>query len=354
MAPLPADAERPIAICFTSGSTGEPKGALFRYRQFDAIFRLDTGGAWGGGVPTILGTQFAHIGAMTKVHWLLAGGATLNVMRKWRAADVLHLTAKYRMPAMNAGPAQLALLMRQDDFDSYDLSCVKAIIAGTAPSSPAIIREARERFGCGYSVRYSSTECGGVGLATALDAPDSEALYTVGRPRPGVDAKIANPDGAPLPDGEIGEVWLRSEAVMSEYWRNPVATAETLVDGWLRTGDLGYIDDNGCYRLVGRSKEMYIRGGYNVFPLEVEKVLAGHPKVAQIAIVPRPDEVMGELGEACVVARDPADPPTLDELRAFGEADLARFKLPERLRLLDTLPLNASDKLDRRALAALA
>ena len=351
--PLPDDPDRPIAICFTSGSTGEPKGALFRHRQFQAIFEMDTGGAWGGGAPTILGTQFAHIGAMTKVHWLLAGGATLHVLRKWRAADVLRLTEQHRMTAFNAGPAQVALLLREADLHPYDLSSVRVIIAGTGPSSPALIHEARERFQCAYSVRYSSTECGGVGLATALDAPDEEALYTVGRPRPGVEAKVADEHGTPLPDGEAGEVWLRSRAVMSEYWRDEAATRETLVDGWLRTGDLGFVDERGCYRLVGRAKEMYIRGGYNVFPFEVERILAGHPKVAQIAIVPRPDPVMGEIGEACVVPRTADDPPSLTELRAFAEDSLARFKLPERLRLMDALPLNASDKLDRRALAQL-
>lgn len=350
---LPADPDRPVTICFTSGSTGEPKGALFRDRQLRAIFQMDTGGAWGGGSPTILGTQFAHIGAMTKVPWLLAGGATLHVMRKWRAADVLRLTAEHRMAAVNAGPTQVALLLRQPDFDSYDLSSVKVIVAGTGPSSPAIIDEARRRFDCAYSVRYSSTECGGVGLATAMDAPDSEALYTIGRPRPGVDAKIADDQGNELAPGETGELWLRSPAVMSEYWQNEPATRETLVGGWLRSGDLGFQDDAGCVRLVGRAKEMYIRGGYNVFPLEVERVLADHPKIAQVAIVPRPDPVMGEIGEACVVPRVAGDVPTLAEIRAFAEQGLARFKLPERLRVLDALPLNASDKLDRRALVQL-
>lgn len=353
---LPEDPDRPVAICFTSGSTGAPKGALFRDRQLRAIAKLDTGGSdssggvWGNGTPTILGTQFAHVGGMTKIPWMLRTGGSLHVLRKWRADDVLRLTEQFRMPTINAGPTQVALMMRRPDFDSYDLSSVKAIIAGTGPSSPALIREARERFRCAYSVRYSSTECGGVGLATALDAPDEEALYTVGRPRPGIEAKIADDTGRELPIGETGELWLRSPAVMSEYWRNPEETARTLVDGWLRTGDLGAKDERGCYRLSGRAKEMFIRGGYNVYPLEVEAVLGTHPKVAEIAIVPRPDPVMGEVGVAVVVPRDPANPPTLDELRAHGESGLARYKLPERIRIVDHMPLNATDKLDRRAL----
>jgi acyl-CoA synthetase (AMP-forming)/AMP-acid ligase II len=350
---LPDDPQRPVAICFTSGSTGEPKGALFRDEQLQAIARMDTGGGvgWGQGTRSILGTQFAHVGGMTKIPWMLAGGGTLHVLRKWHAATVLQLTARFQLPTLNVGPAQVALILRRPDFDSYDLSSVKAIIAGTGPSSPALIREARERIGCAYSVRYSSTESGGVGMATALDAPDEEALYTVGRPRPGMDAKIADPDGRELPLGEVGEVWLRSPSVMSEYWRNPEETARTLVDGWLRTGDLGAKDDRGCYRLSGRVKEMFIRGGYNLYPLEIESVLGTHPKVAEIAIVPRPDDVMGEIGVAVVVPRDPADPPSLEELRTHGETSLARFKLPERIRVVDHMPLNATDKLDRRTLA---
>src|SRR5262249_3148778 len=171
--------------------------------------QLDAGGSWGGGVPSILGTQFAHVGGMTKIPWLLAGGATLFVLHRWRAADVLRLTAEHRMPTLNAGPTQGALRLRQPGLDSCDLGCVRAIIAGTGPSNPALITEARERFHCAYSVRYSSTESGGVGLATALDASDEETLYTVGRPRPGVEAKIADEDGTPLPVGTVGELWLR-------------------------------------------------------------------------------------------------------------------------------------------------
>ena len=141
---------------------------------------------------------------------------------------------------------------------------------------------------------------------------------------------------------------------MAEYWHNPEETALTLVgDGWLRTGDLGLKDDAGCYRLAGRKKEMFIRGGYNVYPLEVEKVLSTHPKVAEVAIVPRADDVMTEIGVAVVVPVDANDPPTLDELRAHGAVGLARYKLPERIRIIDEMPLNATHKLDRRTLAAI-
>jgi acyl-CoA synthetase (AMP-forming)/AMP-acid ligase II len=135
------------------------------------------------------------------------------------------------------------------------------------------------------------------------------------------------------------------------YWRDTEATAAALQHGWLHTGDLGWIDERGCLRLGGRAKEMFVRGGYNVYPLEVEAVLAMHPSVAEIAVVPRPDPVMGEVGVAVVVPSDPTAPPSLDALRAFGRERLASFKLPEACRVVDQLPLTAMQKVDRRALA---
>lgn len=349
--PLPSDPERPVCICFTSGSTGNPKGAWFAGRQLTAAADLDTGGGWGGG-HLIAGTAMPHVGFMTKVPWQLAGGATIHTMDRWSAGEVLQLVDEHRMPAVNGVAAQIALMLRHPDFDDHDFSCVQAIVVGAGASPPALVHEARERFGAPYSNRYSSTESGGTGLATSLDADDEEALHTVGRPRPGVEAEVRSTDGHPVPAGEVGELWLRTPTAMSGYWRDPGRTAEALVDGWLRTGDLARIDDRGCFRLVGRTGEMYIRGGYNVHPQEVEAVLGTHPAVAQVVVVPRPDDVMGEVGVAVVVATDPDRPPELGDLRAHGADRLAAYKLPQALRLLPALPLNSGDKVDRQRLTA--
>ena len=229
-------------------------------------------------------------------------------------------------------------------------SAVKAIVVGGAASPPALVRQARKRFDAPYSIRYSSTESGGIGLGTDLGADDEEALNTVGRPRPGVEATIRDETGEPVAEGESGELWLRSDCVMSGYWNDPEATAKTLVDGWLRTGDLARVDSAGCYRLAGRRTEMFIRGGHNVYPLEVESVLGNHPAVAEVAVVNRPDEIMGEIGVAVIVVSDGHEPLSLEDLRDFGPADLAAYKLPEDLRVIDRLPRNASGKVDRRAL----
>jgi acyl-CoA synthetase (AMP-forming)/AMP-acid ligase II len=140
---------------------------------------------------------------------------------------------------------------------------------------------------------------------------------------------------------------------MSGYWHDDEQTAAAFTaDGFVRTGDLGWVDDRGRLRLVGRSKEMYVRGGYNVYPVEVEAVLSTHPDVAAIAIVPRPDDVMGEIGVAVVVPRDASRPPVLDELRAYARDHVAGYKLPEALVVRTDLPLTAGEKIDRRALVA--
>jgi acyl-CoA synthetase (AMP-forming)/AMP-acid ligase II len=349
---LSDDNDRPVCICFTSGSTGLPKGAWYTNRQLRRIAELDTGGAWGGGGHGISSTQFAHVGFMTKMPWMHATGRTTHLLERWSAGPVLQLIADHQMPAVTGVAPQLALMLRHPLIDELDFSAVNAIVAGGAASPPALVRECREKFGAGYSIRYSSTESGGIGIGTALDADDEEAFHTIGRPRPGVEASIRDTDGNPMPVGDIGELWLRSDCVMSGYWNDPETTADTLVDGWLRTGDLAHLDGAGCYRLAGRLKEMFIRGGYNVYPMEVESVLVDLETVAEIVLVPLPDDVMGEIGVAVIVPTDPAEPPSLEDLRSFGADLLAPYKLPEAIRIVDSLPRNASDKVDRRTLAS--
>ena len=325
------------------------EGAWFADRQLRAVAEIDAGGAWGGG-HGISSTHFAHVGFMTKLPWMLACGRTTHLLERWSAGAALELIARHRMAAVNGVAPQIALLVRHPLVTELDFSAVKAVVAGGGASSPELVRTARERFSSPYSIRYSSTESGGVGLATSLDADDDEACHSVGRPRPGVEAQIRDASGARLGPGETGELWLRSEAVMSGYWRDPSSSAEALVDGWLRTGDLATVEANGLYRLAGRTTEMFIRGGYNVYPMEVEGVLSGHPAVREVAVVGRPDPVMGEIGLAVVAPHDRALPPTLEELRAFGAGALARYKLPEALELVDALPRNPVGKIDRRHL----
>jgi acyl-CoA synthetase (AMP-forming)/AMP-acid ligase II len=265
----------------------------------------------------------------------------------------LRRIAELQIAAVGGVPTQVALMLRDPNFDSYDLSSVKAIIMGGGPAAPALVREARQRFGVPVATRYSCTEAG-IGTGTAFTDPDEDAEVSVGRAQPGVTLSVVDGDGNPVPDGEIGEVCLASPAVMSRYYNDPAATAAALgAGGEVRTGDLGYIDEKGRLRLAGRARERYVRGGYNVHPMEVEAVLTEHPGVTAVAVVGREDPVMGEIGVAVVVPATAGAPPSLDGLREFAGSQLARYKLPDRLLTTESLPLTAMDKLDRRTLEAL-
>ncbi len=294
---------------------------------------------------------------MTKLPGALRRGGVTFVQKRWRAADALALTAEQHMTTLAGVPTQLALMLRDPSFDDHDLSSVAFVIVGGGPVTPGLADEARRRIGAKLATRYSCTEAG-IGLGTAFDDPEEDAVVSVGRPHPAVTLALRDPDDPERPGdvarGEVGEVCLRSPACMYGYWDDAAATAAAFTaDGFVRTGDLGYVDEQGRVRLVGRNKEMYVRGGYNVYPVEVEAALSRHPGVAAAAVVPEPDPVMGERGVAVIVPADPSRPPALADVREFLAGKVAAYKLPENLQVVDALPLTAMDKLDRTALRAM-
>jgi acyl-CoA synthetase (AMP-forming)/AMP-acid ligase II len=354
---LKPDPDRPVAIVFTSGTSGLPKAALFNESQLSAVAQIDAGDRWAPagtiGPAMLASTQFAHVGFMTKLPWYLRLATRTHIPDRWNADDALRTIAEQRMPSIGGVAPQLALMLRSPVLAEHDWSHVQTIVMGGAASQPALVDASRRAFGADYSIRYSSTESGGCGTGTAFDADDAEALFTVGKPRPGVEVAVIDEEGMPKAVGEVGDLWLRTPSQMAGYWNDPDATAVTIVDGWLRTGDLAWVDERGNLVLAGRESDMYIRGGYNVHPAEVEGQLVAHPSVADAVVVPRPDPVMGEIGVAVVVPADPAAPPVLDDLRAHLAPRLAAHKLPEALRLVAELPLTSGQKVDRRGLAAL-
>jgi acyl-CoA synthetase (AMP-forming)/AMP-acid ligase II len=352
---LSEDAERPIAIVFTSGTTGTPKGAVYGGRQLDAITAVDTGWRWAGGSASVAATTFAHLGPMTKLPGVMVRGGTTHLLERWRARDALEMIERHRMPGIGGIPTQIALMLADPTFAERDVSCVQAIVMGGGPATQALVRGAREGFGAAVAVRYSCTEAG-VGTGTAFTDPPDDAERTVGRPQPGVELLLLDDQDAPVAPGDVGSICFRSPATMSGYWRAPELTEAAIVQsgdarGAVRTGDLGWVDGGGRLRLVGRAKEMYVRGGENVYPMEVEGVLASHPAVAEVAVVPRADDVWGEVGVAVVVARDSSVAPSLADLRMHAGTHLAAFKLPDDVVLVDALPLTPMEKVDRRALA---
>jgi acyl-CoA synthetase (AMP-forming)/AMP-acid ligase II len=330
-------ADRPVALVFTSGTTGLPKGAVFAGRQLDVIRRTDVGELWSRGGTQLAGTSMAHLGFMTKLGGALQSGSTSVVVTRWSASLAVELTRHHGLTTMAGVPTQLALVLDELEHSGGALPSLQQVLIGGGPASPALVRRARAVLGVPVCTRYSCTEAG-IGLGTRPGDPDEDAELTVGRPQPGVEVRIVD-----------GEVQLRSGAVMSGYWHDPLATDQALTpDGWVRTGDLGRLDDQGRLWLQGRSKEMYVRGGYNVYPVAVEAVLAGCPGVRQIAVVARPDETWGEVGVAVVVGEA-----SLQQLREHGAAHLSKQELPTEVVHLAALPLTAGDKVDRRALADL-
>jgi len=348
---LPADA--PAAIVFTSGTTGAPKGAWYAHASLLALAEIEARRhpGRGGRVPLHLaaGLSFAHVGSMARIAVQIGNrGATL-IHDAFDPAAVLETIERERLTHIGAIPTQAIMLLDHPDRPRRDLGSLRQVLLGGAPSSPELIRRVQAELGVEVSVRYSSTE---VGIATASlpDDPPERLATTVGKPTSGVELRIAA-DGQSLPAGAVGTVEVRSPATMRGYWNDPEATAATIdPEGWIRTGDLGFLDDDGYLHLRGRQSEMFIRGGFNVYPNEIEDLLARHPKVARAAIVGVPDAVFGEVGWAFVVPRDPDRPPTLAELRAFIGAELASFKRPDGLTLLADLPVTAMYKVNKHLL----
>ena len=336
----------PVAIVYTSGTTGQPKGATFTLNAIEAVRRIET--ALEPGLDRTSGLQatpMTHMGYMTKIASHIGRRAKTVLMQKWTARSALELISSERITHIGGVPTQLALMMMDPRFGDFDLSCVRSILIGGAPASPDLVRQIRVTFGVPVQVRYSSTE---LALCTATRAGDSDATVaeTVGQPLPEVDLRLLDPNA----DG-IGEVVARSPAMMRGYWNDAAATREAIdADGFFHPGDLGRRDKDGNLRLAGRTKEMYIRGGYNVYPVEVENVLREHPKVALVGVIGIPDEVLGERGKAFVVAADANDPPDPEELKRFVAERIADYKTPDVVEIRAELPLTSMFKVDKAAL----
>ncbi|WP_166903432.1 class I adenylate-forming enzyme family protein [Mycobacterium sp. DL440] len=340
----PAELTRrdPVALIFTSGTTGTPKGAVYDGDRLAA-------GAASAGVMSapydrrLTSTPFAHAGYMFKLWDQLVWGTTLVIPpAPWSAQGMFDVLRDERITVAGAVPTQWAKLLDVDGVSPQALPHLRIGVVATAPAPPDLVRRVAERIGVPLVVRYAMTECPTISGTAPEDTPEVQ-FRTVGRSAAGMDVRVG-PDGV---------VEVSGPCVMRGYWRNLELTAETLRDGWLRTGDIGVLGEDGNLILVGRRGDMYIRGGYNVHPGEVERTLADHSEVKQAAVIGRPAPIIGEIGVAVVVPQDPAIPPTLAELRAHVAAELADYKAPDELLVVDELPLTAMLKPDRAALRVL-
>ncbi|GAA0981141.1 class I adenylate-forming enzyme family protein [Acrocarpospora macrocephala] len=356
----PADIrpEDPATIFYTSGTTGHPKGALGSHRNLaqapmTVAYAMTRGVALAGRDPgeslkqrriTLLTVPLFHAtGCFAVLLTTMFSGNGLILMYKWNPEAALRLIEREKITVLSGVPTNAWQLLSHPSLDSYDISTLSGVSYGGAPAPPKLLERLTELLpGRTPSNGYGMTE------TTALAIYNSGRSYlarpgSVGLPLPVVDVRICEPTGAELPRGQVGELCLRGPIVIMGYWNRPDATAETIVGGWLHTGDLARVDDEGFVYIVDRAKDMVIRGGENVYCAEVEAALFEHPAIDDAAVIGIPDDELGEQVGAIVKLRSPA---TQEELQAFLKESLAPFKIPVRIWFHESdLPRNPGGKI---------
>lgn len=345
------DPEAPLAILYTSGTMGKPKGVCLSHRAVVGSART-TGQALGLGsedrvllaVPafTIFGTSVV-VGA-------LDAGATLVLQEQFEPAGAVSLLARERCTMCHGVPTMFTLMLREPGFSRDALPALRTGIVAASPVAPDLVRRVREV--CDVEIAYGLTETGPTVTMTSRDDPPALRVETVGRPVAGVEVRIVDVTTGSLHGPEaVGELAVRGPTLLSGYYRMLAETRRSFTpEGFFLTGDLAMLDGDGFVRIVGRRKEMIIRGGFNVYPREVEDVLRGHPAALDVCVVGLPHDVLGEQICACIVPTEGAIVRGEDIL-AYAREQLADHKVPDLVRFVDALPLTASGKVKRRELA---
>lgn len=340
-----------VFLMYTSGTTGLPKGVMLS----NTNYRAKTAGV---AEPWQFSADAVSLAVMPLFHmagsgWAFAGlwqGAVTVVLPDVDPTAILDAITRHRVTNLLLVPAVIAFLLDTPGVEACDFSNLRVIVYGASPISDDVLVRGIDRFGGVFAQVYGMTET--TGSITQLDGDDHrpELLRSCGRPYPWVQVRVVGDDGAEVAHGVVGELWTRSEQNMVGYWNNPDATAATLTaDGWLRTGDAGYVDADGYVYLQDRIKDMIVSGGENVYPVEVENVLMTHPGVADAAVIGVPDTRWGEAVKAVVV---PAPGATLREadLIGFARERLGGYKLPKTVDFVEALPRTPSGKVLKRAL----
>jgi fatty-acyl-CoA synthase len=305
---------------------------------------------WPSDIRYLASSPISHAAGFLLIPTFLNGGKVF-LTAGFDPEQVLDLVEQERVNTLFLVPTMIYVLMDHLRTRQADLSSIESIIYASAPMSPTRLKEALELFGPVMMQCYGQTECIHLTMMRkeehALDKP--QRLASCGKPPAGVRMALLNGEGAEVSHGEIGEVCIRSQAVMAGYWERPEQTAETLRDGWLHTGDLAYQDDEGFYYLVDRAKDMIISGGFNVYPREVEDVLTAHPAVAMAAVIGVPDEKWGEKVVAVIVPR-PGEAVDAGEMIALVKDKKGAIMAPKQVDFVASLPQTALGKTDKKAL----
>ena len=342
-----------FAVLYTSGTTGKPKGVQLTHAALlaaadstvdaialnadDVVFGIATVFHVFGLGPGILGTALA--------------GASLVLQEQFDPAEALELIERHRVTVHYGVPTVYVTEIREAERSRRDLSSLRTGVVAGAPISDDLVRRIRQEFCPNLCVAYSLTETASAVAMTRPDDPLEKQYFTVGRPFPGTELRTLDLDGTVLPEESLGELAVRGPSVMLGYYRQPGETASAFdADGFFMTGDLGMIDEEGYVHIVGRRKELIIRGGFNVYPREVEDRLQAHPAVLSAVVVGLPDDVLGERVCACIMPVEGAIV-TGHEIKEWCRGALADYKVPDLVRFFDAFPLTGSGKIRRVELA---
>ena len=344
----PPSAEDVASLMYTSGTTGTPKGVMLSHK----------GIVYGAYIKTkhipIQPTErilcvlpLFHSGGLNDLAFpTMYSAATMILRRNFSATEFWECVGKYKINGFYIVPTMWNILLRTPEADTVDTSSLRIGVSGAAPIPPEQLDECERRFHLPILEAYGSTENSG-GISANMEG--KRKYGSIGTGFDGIEVSIFDEQGKPMATGSIGEIVVKGDTVMKGYFNNPKATAETIKNGWLYTGDVGYLDEEGFLFIVDRIKDMIIRGGVNVYPKEIENVIATHPAVDSVAVIPEAHDKYGQVGKACIVLKRGEDC-TEDEIREFCKNKIAEYKVPEYYLFRPSLPANAVGKVLKKDL----
>nr|WP_111646652.1 long-chain-fatty-acid--CoA ligase [Anoxybacillus vitaminiphilus] len=338
-----------FTILYTSGTTGKPKGAMLTHQNviYSAKATAESMKCTKNDVFLIAVPVFHVFGMVPGILTAISVGAQMVFMEKYKAEEALKIIEQEKITVHHGVPTMFILELNHPNFNQYDLSSLRTGIIAAAPCPEEVVKKIRTEMGCDILVSYGLTESSAAVTITSFDDTDYVRSETVGKAIPGAEVKIVDANRKEVGIGEVGELACRSLGVMKGYYEMPEKTREVIdEEGWFYTGDLATIDEKGYVRIVGRKKEMIIRGGYNIYPREIEEIFYKHPSVLEVAVIGLPDTVLGEISCA-VIKLKPHHIEDEQSMKAYIKDKVADYKIPDRIVFLEELPTTASGKIKK-------